>query len=293
MSIDHNTISCTIVRFLFSEESPINILKSDDIKPVCHIANHWKVQRPADFGYRIISDIELIYIVSGTFLYQSNGEGSSKAVKVELTGGDVLCILPNVRHLLKQIDDGQAGEISCIHCEVMGEGRWAARDYRLNCKPELVTHCGDNRKVGKLFFKIAESFKGQGILRKELIETMLRELWLRLSEYWSGHPEGKISPRLSSMLEYLREHLVEPIGRQDLADEFSLTPQHINSLFKEELGTTPTQFILRERCLLAYNLISNDGLSVKEAAAQTGFNDQFYFSRTFKRILLMRPSKVR
>jgi AraC-like DNA-binding protein len=74
---------------------------------------------------------------------------------------------------------------------------------------------------------------------------------------------------------------------------FRITPEHVNALFRKELGVTPTQFLHRERIFRAYRYIRDQGVSVKEAAAQVGFDDPFYFSRVFKRIFKHAPSSLR
>jgi methylphosphotriester-DNA--protein-cysteine methyltransferase len=61
----------------------------------------------------------------------------------------------------------------------------------------------------------------------------------------------------------------------------------------KELGVTPTQFLHRERMFRAYRYIRDQWISVKEAAAQVGFDDPFYFSRVFKRIFKRAPSFLR
>jgi two-component system response regulator YesN len=55
---------------------------------------------------------------------------------------------------------------------------------------------------------------------------------------------------------------------------------------------TPSAVINRERVMLAYRLIHEQGKSVKEAAYAVGYQDPFYFSRVFKRTLGIPPSQV-
>ena len=94
------------------------------------------------------------------------------------------------------------------------------------------------------------------------------------------------------MVSYLRTHLDRKVTRRSLAREFGITPEHVNALFKKHLGVTPTQFIQRERMQKAYHYLRDEGLSVKETAARVGFDDPFYFSRVFKRLMHRSPTSV-
>ena len=94
------------------------------------------------------------------------------------------------------------------------------------------------------------------------------------------------------MLEYIREHLVKPLTRQELASAFNLTPGYINQLFKAELGMSPSAVINRERLARAYQMIDREGYSVKESAFAVGFKDPLYFTRVFRRVYELSPSQI-
>jgi AraC-like DNA-binding protein len=125
-----------------------------------------------------------------------------------------------------------------------------------------------------------------------LVQAIAREILIRLARRWAGDTAGGVTPRMERMMSWLRAHLEESVSRQDLAREFALTPEYVNALFKKELGITPTQFIHRERVLRASRHMQSRGLSVKQAAARVGFNDPSYFSKVFKRIMGVPPSRI-
>ena len=53
--------------------------------------------------------------------------------------------------------------------------------------------------------------------------------------------------------------------------------------FQISLGLTPREVLSHERCRIAWQLIHEQGLPVAEAATRSGYSDQFYFSRVFKK----------
>lgn len=259
------------------------------VRPVITHSNYMAV-RPGQFwGERSIPDLELILIVAGRFSYEVRGE----AGPVYLGAGDVLLILPGEWHILRRLDEPAHAAFSCIHLELLPAARWAAGDYRFEPAPQRVTPV-ESWAFHDLFMRCSEVFAGYDRYRGVLLETLGKELWIRLAEHWSGGEGGRIPERVRPMVTYLRNNLTRPhIGRGTLAKEFGITPQHVNALFRGALGVTPTQFIHRERVLRAYRYIRDENNSVKEAAARVGFEDPFYFSRVFKRVLKQSPSALR
>jgi AraC-like DNA-binding protein len=262
-------------------------LQPAQIQPCVKMVNYFEVGPVASWGEREIQDLELILVVVGTFAYDERGR---EVCRIE--AGDVLCILPDVSHTFRQVDPSTRGVISCIHNEVAAEGQWRRGDYRLEPAPQLLTHTKNDPVIRDLFKRASEAFAGFSLYRGEILCTIVREIWLRLAEHWTARGGRRMSSRVKQMETHLREHLAERVTRRDLARLVSITPEHVNALFRKELGVTPTEFLNRERIHLAYRLLANEGLSVKEAAARVGISDPFYFSKLFKRITGTPPSRV-
>lgn len=261
-------------------------LQPSEIWPAVRMANHIPVKRGDAWGPRTIPDIELVLIDQGEFAYERTGFAPAA-----LTAGDVLCIPPERPHTLRHLSE--AGVISCIHCELLPTARWAGGDYQLDPAPMLVTATGDNQRLHQLFHDCADAFAGYAPYRDALLQTMVREIWLHLAARWDAPTRAPLSKRMTAMIAYLRDNLHRSISRRDLAETFALTPQHVNALFRQELGISPTQFLHRERILRAYRYIQQDGMALADAAASVGFQDVFYFSRVFKKVTGRRPSQIR
>ncbi|HKI69808.1 MAG TPA: helix-turn-helix transcriptional regulator, partial [Verrucomicrobiae bacterium] len=58
-------------------------------------------------------------------------------------------------------------------------------------------------------------------------------------------------------------------------------------------GCAPIDFFIRLRMQHACKLLDGTALSVKEIAAELGYEDPFYFSRTFKSVNHVAPSEYR
>ena len=57
------------------------------------------------------------------------------------------------------------------------------------------------------------------------------------------------------------------------------------------VGKSPIDYLTNYRVSEACSLLKNTNLSIAEIAVSVGFFDQFYFSRVFKKVKGMPPSK--
>jgi AraC-like DNA-binding protein/quercetin dioxygenase-like cupin family protein len=258
-----------------------------DLKPAVRKVNYRDLKQGEFWRERTLPDVELMLVVSGRLEFKERGDPP-----IILGQGDVLFIPPNVWHSVRRIEKPSQAAFSCIMGELIPGGRWEADDYRFEPEPQRVTHTGSASAIHDCFMRCCEIYEGHDKYRAELLENLVREIFIRLSEYWSNSDAVQIPEPVRPMVSYLRAHLSEKIGRQDLARVFHVTPEHVNALFRRELGETPTQFLHRERVLRGYRYIRDNGLSVKEAAALVGFDDPFYFSRIFRRIFKHPPSSL-
>lgn len=256
------------------------------MRPKVTHANFFDVARGTVWGPRTIVDPELVLVVSGALLYERDDESD-----VAVRQGGLLFIEPALNHTLRECGGGGRTVISCIHFEPLSEMFYRDGGYHLTPEPPTVTDTDGSYVIRDLFLRCASALGGYSCYRDLLAGCIFHELWVRLAERWAGGGEATSSSRMIKMLSFIKRNLNSKIGRNQLAEQFGLTPQYVNALFKREMGVTPTEFIHRERINLAHRLMMEEGLSVKEAAARVGFSDQFHFSRIFKRIMKFSPSR--
>jgi len=93
--------------------------------------------------------------------------------------------------------------------------------------------------------------------------------------------------------EYILQNYRNDISTTVISQITGLSTSYFSYLFKRETGTTVTDFINNLRIGLAKNLLRSSSFSVKEIAAQTGYKDQNYFSRIFKKYTGLSPIQFR
>lgn len=113
----------------------------------------------------------------------------------------------------------------------------------------------------------------------------------------SRHCGGRLTSdgvhRVARGIVYMSEHLNQPLKISALAAQAGLSPAHFAVLFKEQAGSTPRDYLHLLRMHRACELLAQPTLSLKEIAAQLGYQDQFHFSRKFKAYSGLPPSQYR
>jgi AraC family transcriptional regulator of arabinose operon len=99
--------------------------------------------------------------------------------------------------------------------------------------------------------------------------------------------------KIEQSIAYMREHLNEPLQVSALAQSAHTSPSHFFVLFKRWVGSSPIDYFIRLRMQHAGDLLSATSLSVKQIAADLGYDDPFYFSRVFKSVHGVAPSDYR
>jgi transcriptional regulator GlxA family with amidase domain len=96
---------------------------------------------------------------------------------------------------------------------------------------------------------------------------------------------------IEDSIAYMERHLDQPLHVATLAALANLSPSHFFALFKQQTGCTPMVYFTRLRMQHARRLLGSGSASVKEVAAALGYADPFYFSRVFKSVNNIAPSK--
>lgn len=94
-------------------------------------------------------------------------------------------------------------------------------------------------------------------------------------------------------INFIERHFQEPITVDDMAHQCNLNRSYFSRLFKEQMSTTPQQFLIQYRLSQACELLKNSQLTLQEIAEQVGYSNQFNFSAAFKRQYKEAPNNLR
>lgn len=98
--------------------------------------------------------------------------------------------------------------------------------------------------------------------------------------------------KFSKVIEYIQKNYYNPnINVPFLANMFFYSDKYLSSLFPKKTGVKFTEYVNSVRVKNAIRLIKEGQRSVSEIAAKTGFSDQFYFSKVFKKLSGFSPTE--
>lgn len=86
------------------------------------------------------------------------------------------------------------------------------------------------------------------------------------------------------MLSYLREHYMEDIDMGELAHKFGVTSSYLSQQFRKKTGDSPIRYLTEIRINEAKRLLIQTQASISEIGIKVGYPDQFYFSKTFRKL---------
>lgn len=94
-------------------------------------------------------------------------------------------------------------------------------------------------------------------------------------------------------MDYIYNHLHEPIRIQDLADYVNLSSSYLSTLFKKEAGCSVSEYILSKKMEAARNMLKFSDYSFAEIGAVLAFSSQSHFGRIFKKETGYTPKEYR
>lgn len=95
--------------------------------------------------------------------------------------------------------------------------------------------------------------------------------------------------RVQTLLSYIHQHYFEKITLEDLAKSASVSKSEALRCFKGIVGQSPIKYLKEYRLQSAAQLILNTDYSISTICELCGFNDNSYFSKSFKEMYHCTP----
>ncbi len=92
---------------------------------------------------------------------------------------------------------------------------------------------------------------------------------------------------------YLNKNASQQIVRWKLADTVHVSEDYLTRIFHKEIGLSLWEYLNRYRIYLATKMLLETNDTIYEIAENSGFQDQAYFCRVFKKIYGIPPGKIR
>ncbi len=92
---------------------------------------------------------------------------------------------------------------------------------------------------------------------------------------------------------YLNRNASKQIVRWKLADTVHVSEDYLTRIFHKEIGLSLWEYLNRYRIYIATKMLLETNDTIYEIAENSGFQDQAYFCRVFKKIYGIPPGKIR
>ena len=128
-------------------------------------------------------------------------------------------------------------------------------------------------------------------------EDLQRVMTAIMKERGETEDEEKQAPvndkMIDSVVADIRDHYMEDISLTSLAAKYNVSMGSLSKMIKDHLQLNFSDYIASLRIQRAKELLSDETLSIQEIAEIVGYNDYFYFTKVFKKIEGISPSKYR
>jgi AraC-like DNA-binding protein len=98
---------------------------------------------------------------------------------------------------------------------------------------------------------------------------------------------------VDSAIQYMQEHINENFTLNELSNLYRYSPSRFSSLFKQKTGYAPIDYFIQMKMQKATQHLDFTDQSIKQISFDMGFDDPYYFSRRFSKVIGMSPTKYR
>ncbi|TMP82030.1 AraC family transcriptional regulator [Pseudoalteromonas phenolica] len=147
--------------------------------------------------------------------------------------------------------------------------------------------CTLTRLVDCLSSKLQSDVIGKGLIREVFYYVLQGPQASPLFDLVSHNTHMS---KMERILKHLHNHYDDKLDVEQLASMANMSPSTFHRNFKQITASSPIQYVKKLRLSKAKDLLQDQGLKVKQAAAQVGYESATQFSREFTRYFGLSPS---
>jgi AraC family transcriptional regulator len=148
---------------------------------------------------------------------------------------------------------------------------------------EMAADLNDGSPAGAIYGETLATALSVYLLKRYAVRR-------RLPVVYKG---GLPAYRLKRVLDYIASCLDTNLSLSQLAAIAGMSTHYFSELFKQSTGQTPHNYVLRQRIERAKQTLRDPTRSVLDAGLEAGFHNHSHFSRMFRRVEGISPSRFR
>ena len=223
------------------------------------------------------------FISAGACELERDGE------RFELPAGSLFCAWPGSRYRLTPTGPT---ELDRFRIDATGSG----------VAPLLLSSFGDSlaprrvaqyRWIHDLVRQIQDASEKGGPRAASISSCLFRALIERASQLEEGdrNCQSLAESTYERCRACLSAHFKTLKGIGDLAVKCNVSSAYLSRLFKRYANSTPSQLLAQHKMNHAAELLKSENWMVKEVANLVGYDDPYYFSRSFKQYFGVSPKR--
>ncbi len=259
---------------------------------------------------RIMPEHQLILMLKGAGYILINGE------RYLAKADDLIYLPPQCSYGLLQPEKCPSIELLLVQFSyILVENRevdwiWdAAKNFSVMNNPDLQWHIHTDypplpfspvhkvvnlHKIQSLFLELYSLETVAPLAYKWQEQFVLSQLLYETAKNFFFHQRNQNHIHLINwVIKYFSEHYQENIHLDDIIASINISKSHFIRLFKQYTDCTPMEYLNHFRIEKAKELLAQTEFTVKEISTKTGFTDEFYFSRLFKKTIGISPLNYR
>lgn len=140
----------------------------------------------------------------------------------------------------------------------------------------------------------ARNVQASDLMLSGLLYQFLARLVHREQSHEPAYDKNPDSSRyVAKAVEYIEKNYAGILSVNGMAAFLKIDRSYLSTLFSRHLGISPRDFIINYRINKASELLGNPLLSIGDVARSVGYKDPLQFSKTYRKVKGVSPSKFR
>ena len=236
---------------------------------------------------RVLDGFALVYISSGGGNFESKSN-----ISIPIESGHAFLLFPGVWH--RYSANAKTG---WYEHWIGFDGETARRRLRHKfiCAKNPVVKISAEDTVLDTFSHIMQSVRANRPALQQILAGATEDLMGVIYSSRQAQPatNAQNTNAIESAINRIQNEFKRDLNMKLLARDIGVSYSGFCHKFTEHTGLSPHQYLVELRLIRARSLLAETELSIKEIAAQTGFQDGLYFSRLFRHKLNLTPSQWR